>query len=122
MALKHFTPKEIGRAEVLVGRVKGIEACKISTDDTGRITEIHVVASIDKPAKLIARDVETCLKAEMDMDVDHRKIGVVMFDSPEPHPAIDVVEPAPVPEPAPDNPGPIAARLDEPVLAAPRSD
>jgi hypothetical protein len=89
MASQQFTPDEIAKAEGKVGRIKGIEACRISSDEKGTITEVHVVASSDKPARLIARDVESCLKAEMNMDVDHRIIGVVMFDSPEPDTGIE---------------------------------
>jgi hypothetical protein len=84
MASQRFTPDEIRKAEAKVGRVKGVGACKISTDENGSVTEVHVVATSDKPARLIARDVETSLKVEMAMDVDHRKIGVVLFDSVEP--------------------------------------
>lgn len=101
MTSQQFTPEEIGRAEEKVGRIKGVGACKISADEQGRITEIHVVATADKPARLIARDVETCLKAEMGMDVDHRKIGVVMFDSPSPAEEDRKTAPRSAPGPAP---------------------
>jgi hypothetical protein len=75
-----FTPDIIGRAEILASRIIGISSCKITTDETGEITEIHVVATSNKPAKLVARDVESCLKAELGIEVDYKKIGVVMFD------------------------------------------
>jgi hypothetical protein len=81
MSLQRLTRDEIRRAQELVGRIQGISSCQISTDESGEITEVHVVAKVDKPPKLIARDVESCLKAEMGVDVDHRKIGVVLFDS-----------------------------------------
>ncbi len=70
----------IARAETLASRIVGISSCKITTDETGEITEIHVVATARKSAKLIARDVESCLKAELGIEVDYKKIGVVMFD------------------------------------------
>ena len=80
MCPQKFTPDIIARAETLASRIVGISSCKIATDETGEITEIHVVATAQKPPKLIARDVESCLKAELGIDVDHKKIGVVMFD------------------------------------------
>jgi hypothetical protein len=64
----------------LVGRIRGVSSCQVSTDESGEIAEVHVVATSDKAPKLIARDVESCLKAEMGLEIDHRKIGVVLFD------------------------------------------
>ncbi len=71
----------IARAEALVSRIQGISSCRISTDETGEITEVHVVATSQKSPKLVARDVESCLKAEIGISVDYKKIGVVVFDS-----------------------------------------
>ena len=76
-----FSEREIVyRAEDLILRLRDVRSCRIVTGETGAITEIHVVASSDRPPKMIARDVETALKAELDLDVDYRKIGVVMMD------------------------------------------
>ena len=61
-------------------RIQGVSSCRISTDETGVITEIHVVATSQKPEKLVARDVESCLKVMLGMNVDHRKISVVLVD------------------------------------------
>jgi hypothetical protein len=80
MEEQRFTPDIIARAEELISRIQGISSSRITTDETGRITEIHVVASAGKPPKLIARDVETCLKAELGIHVDYKKIGVVLYD------------------------------------------
>jgi len=80
MAAQRFTPDVIARAEELVSKIQGISSCRIATDETGEITEVHVVASPYKTAKLIARDVESCLKAELGIDVDYKKIGVVILD------------------------------------------
>lgn len=70
----------VERAEDLVLRIRDIQSCRISTDETGLITEVHVVAATDRPPKMIARDVETCLKAELGLLIDYRKIGVVLID------------------------------------------
>lgn len=80
MSSQKHTPDIIAEAEKLVSRIKDVSSCRIATSPIGEITEIHVVATGHKPAKLVARDVESCLKAELDIEVDHRKIGVVMFD------------------------------------------
>jgi len=81
MTEQRYPPDVIERAEALVARIQGVSSCRISTDETGEITEIHVVATSQKSPKLVARDVESCLKAMAGVQVDHRKIGVVVFDS-----------------------------------------
>jgi hypothetical protein len=77
-----FSEREIVyRAEDLILRLRDVRSCRIITDETGAISEIHVVASSDRPPKMIARDVETALKAELGLQIDYRKIGVVMIDT-----------------------------------------
>ena len=71
----------IERAEDLVLRLRDIHSCRILTDETGKIAEVHVVAATNRSPKMIARDVETCLKAELGLPLDYRKIGVVLIDS-----------------------------------------
>lgn len=87
-----LTPEDVSRAESLVARIRGISSCRIQTDASGRIVEVHVVASAGKSPKLIARDVESCLKAEMNVDVDYKKIGVVVVDAEPPQPVEGEVE------------------------------
>jgi hypothetical protein len=70
----------IERAEDLILRLRDIHSCRISTDETGLVSEVHVVAATERSPKMIARDVETCLKAELNLDIDYRKIGVVIID------------------------------------------
>ncbi len=71
----------IDRAESLITRLRDIQSCRIATDETGQVTEIHVVACTNRSPKLIARDVESCLSAELGLYVDYRKIGVVIIDA-----------------------------------------
>ena len=92
MSEQQYTPDVIARAEELVSRIQGISSCRISTDETGRIGEVHVAATARKSPKLVARDVEAVLNAELGIQVDHRKISVVVYDQP---PA----ESAPAPQP-----------------------
>jgi len=76
-----LTPDELKKAQALVSRVPGISSCHISTDGGGEVTEVHVVATGRKSPKLVARDVESLLKAEMGLEIDYRKIGVVTIQS-----------------------------------------
>lgn len=68
------------RAEALVASVQGVSSCRIRIDESGHVSEVHVVSRAGKSPKLVARDVEGVLKAEMDLDVDYKKIGVVVLD------------------------------------------
>jgi len=69
------------RAEKLIMRLGDIRSCRISIDEDDNIAEIHVVAATEKPPKLVARDVAESLNTELGLDVDYRKIGVVIIDS-----------------------------------------
>ena len=71
----------IARAENLITRLRDVQSCRITTDETGQVAEVHVVACTDRSPKMIARDVETCLRAELGLYVDYRKIGVVLIDT-----------------------------------------
>jgi hypothetical protein len=70
----------IERAENLIIRLREVQSCRIYTDESGNITEVHAVAITDRAPKLLARDVETCLKASLGLIVDYRKIVVVVID------------------------------------------
>jgi hypothetical protein len=78
---EEFPDKDvIDKAEDLIMQLRDIQSCRIATDEAGKITEIHVVAATNRSPKMIARDVETCLKAQLGIAVDYRKIGVVLID------------------------------------------
>ena len=79
----------IERAEDLILRLREVQSARIYADEQGNISEIHVVAVTDRAPKLIARDVESCLKATLGLTIDYRKIGVVVID-----PAKDAFAPA----------------------------
>jgi len=89
MSLNRLTPETRARAETLVNAIRGVTSCRIQIDHEGNIVEVHVVASAGKPPKLVARDVESALKAGLDIDVDYRKIGVVVVDNEAPAPDDD---------------------------------
>jgi hypothetical protein len=83
MASKVNKSDEIRRAEDLICRLRDIRSCFINTDAHGEISEIHVVAHTDRPPKLVARDVETALRAELGLEVDYKKIGISLMQDDE---------------------------------------
>lgn len=68
------------RAQEVILRIRDVRSCRVVTDGSGAVSEIHVVSTGDRQPKMIARDVVAILKVELDLDVDYRKIGVVLMD------------------------------------------
>ncbi|MBM4129646.1 hypothetical protein FJ250_01270 [bacterium] len=72
-------------AQRWIAQIKGVLQCKIDLDEQGEIAGVHVVAGMDRDPRLIVRDVESLLKARLQMDVYYKKIGVVqVVDGPRP--------------------------------------
>jgi len=68
--------------EELIRAINGVTDCRIVTNDWGAVEEIHVLASAERLAKAVARDVESALAARFSMDIDHRKISVAQLGTP----------------------------------------
>lgn len=62
-------------AEALIMSLRSVQGVSIATAG-GEITEINILADGERPPKHVARDVRSALKAELKVDVDHRKISV----------------------------------------------
>lgn len=72
--------------EELIKEIHGVTDCRIVINDWGAVDEVHVLASAERTAKGIARDVESALAARFGMDVDHKKISVAQLGTPSPIP------------------------------------
>lgn len=70
-------------AERWICQIQGIRQCKIDIDELGKVAGIHVIASADREPRHVVRDVESLLKARLDLDVYYKKIGVVQIIEPE---------------------------------------
>lgn len=64
-------------AQRWIGQIPGVLQCKIDLDGSGEVSGIHVVAGMDREPRHLVRDVESLLKARLDLDVYYKKIGVV---------------------------------------------
>jgi len=64
------------RLEGLIGRMMGVLAAKVVTDGAGRPVEIHVLTNLDRSAKQVARDVQSCAASACGLQIDHRIISV----------------------------------------------
>ena len=61
-------------------RLPEVNAARIVTDQVGRPTEVHILASPAKHAKQVARDVQSVAMASFGLELDHRIISVVQLD------------------------------------------
>ncbi len=78
-------------AQRWICQIKGVLQCKIDLDASGEISGVHVVSGLEREPRHIVRDVESLLKARLQMDVYYKKIGVVQVmgnseDNPEGNP------------------------------------
>ncbi len=67
----------VADAQRWIGQIKGVLQCKIDLDTDGNISGIHVVSGMEREPRHIVRDVESLLKARLDIEVFYKKIGVV---------------------------------------------
>lgn len=83
-AFMAHTPDEI---EAALMRIPGVKAARIVLGDDGKPAEVHIVASGEKPAKQLVRDVQTVALATLGVEIDHRIVSVVQFPDADSAPA-----------------------------------
>ena len=66
----------IERAEQLLGSLTGVLSVRIVAQPGGDIQEIHLLTTEEVSPKQTVRNVESALLAQLDLEVDHRKISV----------------------------------------------
>ncbi|HAI21417.1 MAG TPA: hypothetical protein DCM14_05935 [Clostridiales bacterium UBA8153] len=69
----------VDELERLIGQLAGVQSVRIVINDWGAIEEIHVLASTERTAKQLVRDVESSLAARWGIHVDHKKISVAQL-------------------------------------------
>lgn len=66
----------LAEAERQLRTLPGVLDVRIVPSETGAVSEVHVVTTMEVSPKSTVRNVETMLKASLRMSVDHRKISV----------------------------------------------
>jgi len=61
-------------------RLPEVNAARIVEDEIGRPVEVHILASRDKHAKQIVRDVQSVAMATFGLDLDRRLVSVVQLE------------------------------------------
>lgn len=72
----------VGDVEALIRQLPGVVAARLAVNDWGGVEEVHVLATTERPAKQIVRDVESSLHARWGLKLDHRKISVAQIPDP----------------------------------------
>jgi hypothetical protein len=78
--------------EGVMARIPGVQAARVVIGAGGRLTEVHVLATQDRGAKQLVRDVQSSLLARFGIDVDYRIISIVQLHEERPS---DAPTPAP---------------------------
>lgn len=60
-------------------RQPGVEAARVVSDGGGKVTEIHLITDLEKPAKQVVRDVQTLAQAAFGVSIDRRVVSVVQL-------------------------------------------
>ena len=66
----------VQRAEELLLTLPGVIAARVIAGETGTVTEVHLLTTMDVSPKQTVRNVESALLAHFGIRVDHRKISV----------------------------------------------
>lgn len=69
------------RAEELLSGLKAVEAARVVLGRSGRLDEVHVLATDELTAKQVVRNVESALFVHFGRSIDHRKISVAQIQT-----------------------------------------
>src|SRR5688572_10584645 len=69
-------PWGVKRAENLITSLQGVLSARVVVSPVGEVIEVHVLTNPEVPAKLVVRNVESALLAQLGLKIDHRKISV----------------------------------------------
>lgn len=64
-----------------IARVAGVHGARVVFDDTGDISEVHVLASGTRSAKQIMRDVTSTIQVGFGVALDYRKVSIARLDA-----------------------------------------
>ncbi len=70
----------VEEVEDVIRSVRGVTECRVVVNDWGGIEEVHVVATKERSAKPIIRDIESSLQAKYGLVIDHKKVSVAQLD------------------------------------------
>jgi hypothetical protein len=67
--------------EDVVRQLKDVVSARAVLDPLGRVAELHALVNPRRAPKQVARDIESGLKAHLDVDLDYRKISIAQIQN-----------------------------------------
>ncbi len=71
---------DLRELEIEFCRLPEVKAARVVADEAGTPTEVHIVATPEKHAKQLVRDIQTVALAGFGIDLDRRIVSVVQLD------------------------------------------
>lgn len=71
--------RDMNEYQVLLNKISGVISSKIIADETSKIIEIHILASSNRGAKQISRDIQSALLAQFNLNIDHKIISIAQI-------------------------------------------
>lgn len=66
--------------ELFLNSIKSVISCKIITDSSNEICELHILSDNSRNSKQIARDIRTALISKFNINVDYKVISIAQID------------------------------------------
>ena len=79
MANDDAVNNEVAEYEDIIRQIKDVISARIVIDNSGEITEIHVLAGSNRSPKQVVRDIESVFIAQFGIRMDHKKISVAQL-------------------------------------------
>lgn len=83
MTSDRLVNEQLADWEEIIRQIRDVISARIVTDNSGQITEIHVLAGSSRSPKQVVRDIESAFMAQFGISVDHKKISVAQMQDDE---------------------------------------
>lgn len=106
---------KLSRLEGELARVPGVTGARVVGEEAP--SEIHIVATAERPPKQIVRDIQSLCAASFGMPIDHRIVSIVRLDEQPEGEQAEVEQPAPAASPLAIHPNGHRPAIERVVLA-----
>ena len=80
LAVSTAPVSEVHELEAELRRLPEVMAARVVADESGSLIEVHIVATPEKHAKQLVRDVQTMALATLGVDIDRRIVSIVQLN------------------------------------------
>lgn len=70
----------VKEVEEFIRQIKSVLSCKLVTDDSDNILEIHVLSDTKRAPKQISRDLQSGLISKFGIEIDYKKVSIAQID------------------------------------------